>query len=290
MGVQVMEFTPVRCNKEAYSEYKSLFARCFPTATQYSSEYLEWLYQSNPDGQVIGFDARDGENLVAHYACIPACASVGGKEVKVLLSLNTATHPDYQGRGLFTQLAERTYAAGADQGFDSVYGVANANSTPGFVRKLNFQLVGSLQAMVGIGALGINFRDFDALQFRRSWSSSTLAWRCASPIRPVISRTKHDHRVFLAPALLGGACMATAEIEEASITSKLTDTIHGFASPLRLFIGMVPPAAQRRCFYINIPEALRPSPLNLIYRSLSGRLDSINPNRVFFTYLDFDAY
>lgn len=281
-----MEFLPVRCNESAYADYVQLFDRCFPGADKFSRDYLDWLYRANPDGQVVGFDARDGERLAAHYVCIPALAQVGSEEVRVLLSLNTATHPDYQGKGLFTKLAERTYAAGADQGYDCVYGVANANSTPGFTRKLQFQLVGPLDARVGIGPRGIDFAAETKLQFRRSWSPQALAWRCASPVNPLIARTGRGCTTFLAPALFGGACMATAQIEAAPPAG----TDGGFASLLRLSIGRVPSAWQRPDMYFDIPQRLRPSPLNLIYRSLSGRVPVINEDAVFLSFLDFDAY
>ena len=286
-----MDFLPVRYDEAAYADYVQLFAKCFPMSSKYSRDYLDWLYRCNPDGLVVGYDARDGDRLAAHYVCIPARARVGGQEVKILLSLNTATHPDYQGKGLFTQLAERTYMAGADLGYDCVYGVANANSTPGFVRKLSFQLLGPLRAMVGLGALGIDFTKTNALQFQHSWSSTALAWRCASPVNPVIVRTERNRTVFLAPALFGGVCMATAEIiDEAINTETFVDIRGGIASPLRLFVGMVPSAAQRWAIYAGIPKIFRPSPLNLIYRSLSGRVKSIDPDAIFFNFLDFDAY
>lgn len=281
-----MEFLPVRCDESAYADYVALFARCFPGTDKFSRDYLDWLYRANPDGQVVGFDARDGDRLAAHYVCVPARAQVGGEEVRVLLSLNTATHPDYQGKGLFTQLAERTYAAGADQGFDCVYGVANANSTPGFIRKLQFQLVAPLDATVGVGPLGIDFADPAGLQFRRSWSPQALAWRCASPVNPLIARVGRGRTTLLAPALLGGACMATAEIDAAPPAG----SAGGFASPLRLSIGRVPKAWQRSALYADIPQRLRPSPLNLIYRSLSGRVQAIDEDAVFLNFLDFDAY
>lgn len=286
-----MEYLPVRCDETAYTDYVQLFAKCFPGANKFSRDYLDWLYRCNPDGQVMGFDARDGDRLAAHYVCIPARAYVGGEEVRVLLSLNTATHPDYQGKGLFTQLAERTYAVGAAQGYDCVYGVANANSTPGFIRKLNFQLVGPLQAKVGVGSLGIDFANLTALQFRRCWSTQALAWRCASPINPLIIRTGRDHTTFLARALLGGTCMATAEIGGAALAAAMPmGRTGGFTSPLRLFIGRVPAAAQRLALYADIPQQLRPSPLNLIYRSFSGRVNTIDLDAVFLHFLDFDAY
>ena len=84
--------------------------------------------------------------------------------------------------------------------------------------------------------------------------------------------------------------MATAEIDEEFITADLVDTIGGLPTALRLFIGLIPPAAQLPSLYVDIPQALRPSPLNLIYRSLSGRIEFLDPDNIFFNFLDFDAY
>jgi len=281
-----MDFHPARCDDAAYAEYARLFADCFPGVDKFSRDYLEWLYRRNPDGEVVGFDARDGDRLPAHYACIPTFVRLGGQDVRMLLSLNTATHPDYQGQGLFTRLADLTYAAGVDQGFDGIYGVANANSTPGFMRKLKFQLVSPLRACAGIGPLGIDFSGTAEVQFRRIWSAQALAWRCACPVNPVIARVRGDRTTFLAPALRGGAVMAAAEID----TTAPSGQSKGSTSPLHIFIGLVPPAWQRSALYVDIPGRLRPSPLNLIYRSLSGRVESLRPDAVFLSFLDFDAY
>jgi GNAT superfamily N-acetyltransferase len=281
-----MEFTPVRCDEAAYADYVRLFADCFPGVDKFKRDYIDWLYSCNPDGKVVGFDARDGDRLAAHYVCIPARARVGNEEVPVLLSLNTATHPDYQGKGLFTKLAELTYAAGAKLGYDAVYGVANANSTPGFTRKLGFQLVGPLQASVGIGPLGIEFAsNSSSLQFRRFWSEQALAWRCASPVNPIGVQTGQGRSTLLAP-VPGSPLKAAADIDTAVSDVKKTSSI----SPLRLFLGQVPAAWQRRAFYVDIPKRLRPSPLNLIYRSLTGRVKTIDPDAVFLGFIDFDAY
>lgn len=281
-----MEFFPVRCSNEAYAEYIHLFKECFPNADKFNLAYLDWLYHCNPDGQVLGFDARDGDRLVAHYACIPARAQIDGLEVKVLLSLNTATHPKHQGKGLFVKLAEMTYSAAADQGFDCVYGVANASSTPGFTRKLMFQLVGPLTAKAGFGSMRIDRLNEQATPFQRVWSKQALEWRCSNPANPILSRTTNNKTTFLAPALVGGLCMVTAQLENVT-TSRLKK---GYASPLRLFIGIIPSAWKEQSLFIDIPDKLRPSPLNLIYRSLSGRVKTIDIENIFISFLDFDAY
>lgn len=286
-----MELCPIRYDEAAYGDYVHLFSTCFPNATKYSRDYLDWLYRRNPDGPVIGFDAIDGGRLAAHYACIPTRVQIGNADVKALLSLNTATHPDFQGKGLFTKLAERTYAFAAEQEFDCVYGVANANSTPGFVRKLNFQLVKQLDAKVGMGAPGIDFEVLDSLQFRRLWGREAFDWRCASPVNPILVRAGQDKTTCLAPALFGRKCMAIAEFGEERLLDRMS-TQQGSPplSPMRLFIGLIPPHALKHGLYVDIPKIMRPSPLNLIYRSLSGRIPAIDPALVFINFLDFDAY
>ena len=283
---------PIQHTPDVLARYGALFAACFPGTDKFTPAYLHWLYVANPDGAAVGFDAWDGERLAAHYVCIPARAWVEGRETLVLLSLNTATHPDYQGQGLFTKLAAATFEAGAAAGFDGVYGVANANSTPGFVRKLGFQLVRPLEARVGLGKLAHGPKAPAAqLSFERSWSPQALAWRCANPHNPVYLKNGGGKLRFHAAASgnklpayaeLAADGIALPDLEQARPTPPL--------SPLRLFIGLAPDASSSYWNYASIPMSLRPSPLNLIYRSFAPRVSGLDPARIAFSFLDFDAY
>ena len=135
--------------------------------------------------------------------------------------------------------------------------------------------------------LGVDFAQMGSVpHFRRLWSADSLGWRCANLMNPVAAHPAADRTTFLAPALLKGSCSASAELDGVSATASPS----GPGTPFRLFIGMVPSAARRSALYFDIPYRLRPSPLNLIYRSLSGRITSIDPDAVFITFLDFDAY
>ncbi len=282
-----LRFAPVQNDPATLARYGALFAACFPGTDKFTPAYLDWLYVANPDGAAVGFDAWDGERLAAHYVCVPARAWVEGKEVRVLLSLNTATHPDYQGKGLFTRLAAMTYEAGAGAGFDGCYGVANANSTPGFVRKLGFQLVRPLEARVGFGSLRHAPKAPAAsLSFERSWSPEALAWRCANPHNRVHARDGGSRLQFHAPALHG--IPAYAELEAGSVALRQADGKAAY--PVRLFIGLAPDASSNYRNYANIPARLRPSPLNLIWRAFTPRAPQLDAARIQFTFLDFDAY
>lgn len=287
--MQPMRFAPVRNDPATLAQYGALFAACFPGTGKFTSAYLDWLYVANPDGAAVGYDAWDGERLAAHYVCVPARAWVEGAEVLVLLSLNTATHPDYQGKGLFTKLAAMTYEAGAQAGFDGVYGVANANSTPGFVRKLGFQLVRPLEARVGLGRLQHAAKPTAAaLSFERSWTPASLAWRCANPHNRVHTVSTHGgKRLQFHAAAMGKHLPAYAELD-----AQAAPAPEGGAAPslLRLFIGLAPDATSRYWNYASIPMRLRPSPLNLIWRPFTPRVPLLDASRIQFTFLDFDAY
>ena len=60
------------------------------------------VYKLNPDGYAIGFNAWSGSTLVGQYACIPSRIQIQGSIARAMLSLNTATHPEYEGKGIFS--------------------------------------------------------------------------------------------------------------------------------------------------------------------------------------------
>jgi GNAT superfamily N-acetyltransferase len=284
-----LTFAPVRYDAAALAQYGALFAACFPDASKFTPAYLRWLYADNPDGAAAGYDAWDGERLAAHYVCVPGMVCIGGQEVRVLLSLNTATHPDYQGKGLFTKLAALTYDSAREQGYDAVYGVANANSTPGFIRKLGFQLVRPLEARLGWGGVGTRPHGQGvAPSFERRRSPAALAWRCANPDNPVRMRRRGALWQFDAAAL--SVARAYGELALPADGPWQAAGHGGGWAPARLYLGLVPDSERRFTGYPSIPQRLRPSPLNLIYRSLSGRVAQLDPTAIRFSFLDFDAY
>lgn len=284
----MITYSAVNIDNASLLRYEALFSKCFPKSGKFSIHVLHWLYAENPDGSAIGFDAFDGDTLAAHYVGIPGIVRLHGKPQKVLLSLNTATHPTYQGKGLFTKLAEMTYQAAADRGFAGAYGVANANSTPGFIRKLGFQLVQPLDAKLGVGRLGVDMSMASAhSQFERVWSGEALEWRIRNPANPIQPFFLNDGAGFTANAMGRGL---TAYAELATIPDYSAGK-RPAQSPLHLFLGLAPQPARRFSGYVDIPLRLRPSPLNMIFRSFKSQtMDRLDKGFIHFSFLDFDAY
>ena len=148
-----MELRPIEVDDRSLRECADLFAACFPKASHLTVDYLAWMYRDNPRGHVVGFNAHDKGKVVAHYATLPCEVMLGGAPRKALLAILSASHPEYQGQGLFPRLAERTYEHIDAQRYACVYGVGNANSTPSLVRKIGFQLVIPLDVRIGVSAL-----------------------------------------------------------------------------------------------------------------------------------------
>jgi hypothetical protein len=284
-----MDFRASTSDPAALQHYAALFHACFPTATHLHTRYLRWLYGENPAGAVVGMDAWDGGRLAAHYVCVPADARVLGRDCRVLLSLNTATHPEYQGKGLFTRLADLTYAAGAEKGFEAVYGVANANSTPGFLKKLGFALVSPLDARIGVGR--IDRADPTEQQgvssFHRRWDAASLKWRCNNPARPYRIQRLADGVLGASAPTGKPALQAWAEFPAAGDLAVAASS----SMELRLHLGLRPAAFRYPGrVWFDIPTRFRASPLNLIFRSLGPRFVALDPDAIFFGQLDFDAF
>lgn len=288
-----LEFRPSGTDASLLAAYEALFSACFPDAGHLRGDYLRWLYRDNPAGVVVGTDAWDGARLAAHYACVPAAASVGGRDCTVLLSLNTATHPDYQGRGLFTRLAEATYEAGARDGHALVYGVANANSTPGFLRKLGFSLAGRLDARVGTGRIdappdAAGRRGPGADSFARRWPEVDLAWRVACPARRWQRGRLRDGTLAAWTPTGTAGISAWAELGAADART----AAEAVRPPwLRLHLGLRPAGAPAaRGPWVDVPRRFRSSPLNLIFRTLQADASLPDVAGVRFNVIDFDAF
>ena len=76
-------------------------------------DFLRWQLRDNPAGQAVMWLARHRETgqLAGSYTVIPLQVKIAEQEVTGSLSLNTMTHPDFRKQGIFTNLAEQTFAS-----------------------------------------------------------------------------------------------------------------------------------------------------------------------------------
>ena len=259
----------------------NLFVDTFNWTSKFSREYLEWQYLQNPMGEVVSFNAfaNDG-TLAAHYAAIPIYMILDGKKERGLLSLNTATHPNHQGHHLFTMLADKTYQYAKEKGYKYVIGVANANSTHGFLKYLGFYLVAPLDFKIGIGDI---FKSpiIDNMN-RVFWDIETLKWRLSCPEYKysIAGNTIHGYRTE--PMFHTSVAKMPDGITREMLGLKKTFDI------FNIYIGLG--ANTKNGFYFNLPKFIKRSPFNLIFKDLTdGKLPKITKDNIFFQLLDFDV-
>ena len=282
MTAEALAIRPAGTAPAQLEAYSRLLNAAFATDS-FTTAALAWRYRDNPAGAVVGADAWDGERLAAHYVTCPLEARIDGQVVRGLLSLNTATHPDYQGRGLFTALAEAAYAQGKASGHGFVIGVANANSTPGFLRRLAFQHVGRLHAGV-LARLPRRFAEAP-LQYQGAWRDEALAWRLANPDGRYVAARRGELTAIWARTHLPFVRCAAILPER--------PTVNVASAPLcaSLFLGLEPRMSLGLLGFVPIPQRLRPSPLNLIWRALGESAPvALRADAVALNFLDFDPY
>lgn len=104
-------------------------------------DYLGKKYGTSAFGaEYIGYVAiAQNGTPAAYYGVFPIECEYEGKRITCAQSGDTMTHSDHRGKGLFIELAKKTYALAKESGLAFVYGFPNKNSYPGFVNKLSWQ-------------------------------------------------------------------------------------------------------------------------------------------------------
>ncbi len=70
-----------------------------------------------------------------------------GRTWQAVRAVDTATHPDHQGRGIFKALTSHALEVAAEEGVDFVFNTPNDQSRPGYL-KMGWQPVGTLRPMI----------------------------------------------------------------------------------------------------------------------------------------------
>ncbi|MGC1474009.1 MAG: GNAT family N-acetyltransferase [Psychroserpens sp.] len=279
------DFKQVKIDSKSIAEVASLLSQVFTTTDKFTNEFIEWQYAKNPSGPIVGFNAYAGEELAGHYVTQPIQAQVKGETVKGLLSLNTATHPDHRGKKLFTELAKLTYEYAKDNGYKFVYGVANDNSTHGFIKKLGFQLVSPLITKIGFGKIKYKPTTID-YDFKRVWTREDLKWRLSNPSLKYYTNKNQ----IIVPTGKPGLNATIYNLEDHQRDLNTTTEKFKGLNILKLNVGLDDAIDWEKSVYFDVPKRFKSSPLNLIFRDLSNGETTIDPKKVKFEVIDFDGY
>ncbi len=314
------ERRPLRENEADLTATAALLRRCFDPAPHGSVEYLRWFYFRNPVGPVLSFDHHEGDTKVAQYAAIPQRYTRRDSEPLTLgLSVDTAVDPQVRLKRLFIQLANITFSAATELGWAGIYGTANANSTPGFVKYLGAEPAGHFpvrgvmapwrrrgrRCALDVTTEALHGSQFSELlatidfspgeRFSHEWDADVLRWRLGSPISKysvlwddnvVIVTTRQNLRFGAATVVLKmfarrGAPPRTSALALVGYACRRDRT------PFAVYAGF---NARVTLPGIAIPRRFLPSPLNLLLHPLVPGLSGATIDIETIEFLDFDQY
>lgn len=131
-----------RLTRETFCQWipgmMALYRQCF--AGEIDETYLRWRYLDNPVTRdlFVAIAVADGQ-VVSFNALMPLALRQGDKRLNAAVSLNTMTHPDYQGQGLLIRTSQVVYDQMEALGYAACLSFPNYLSNPTFVEKLGFQ-------------------------------------------------------------------------------------------------------------------------------------------------------
>lgn len=99
-----------------------------------SSEVWRWKHQANPFGASPVLLAHDETGLIAVRAFLKWRLVDDDGSMSAVRAVDTVTHPERQGRGLFKRLTLQLCEELADDGVDVVFNTPNDKSGPGYLK------------------------------------------------------------------------------------------------------------------------------------------------------------
>ena len=156
-----------------------------------TSEYWNWKHEENPFGPSYFWVAEAAEGLIGVRVFMRWTWQLGAQTVRAVRAVDTATHPDWQGRGIFRNLTLGLAEDVAKQGVSFVFNTPNDKSRPGYL-KMGWRRVGRLSL----------------------WVRPHNPLRIAGGLTRANRASSIDSTVGLGPPLPGTELLESAEVDE----------------------------------------------------------------------------
>jgi N-acetylglutamate synthase-like GNAT family acetyltransferase len=108
-----------------------------------SEAYWRWKHINNPFGISPVLLAIEDDKLVGVRAFMRWQWSDGKRKVEAVRAVDTATHPDFQGKGIFSKLTKALLTDSKTDGYNLVFNTPNDKSMPGYL-KMGWEKAGKL--------------------------------------------------------------------------------------------------------------------------------------------------
>jgi GNAT superfamily N-acetyltransferase len=141
-----------------------------------TSAFFRWKHADNPFGLSLTLVAEAGGHIVGLRTFMRWRFVRDGQEVTAVRAVDTATHPQHQGKGIFTRLTRAALAELVDD-TDLVFNTPNGSSLPGYL-KMGWTPVGTVPVALRVRRPLTVVRGARRL---RATATGGVWWRCDLP-------------------------------------------------------------------------------------------------------------
>ncbi len=114
------------------------------TSSKKTEEVWRYKHVDNPFGKSLVLVAEEDFKIIGVRAFMRWQWQQGEQIYSALRAVDTATHPDHQGKGIFKKLTLKALEIGKQHGDDFVFNTPNNQSMPGYL-KMGWKEVGKLK-------------------------------------------------------------------------------------------------------------------------------------------------
>ena len=145
--------------------------------------FFTWKHDENPFGQSPAWVAEDDEGTLVGLRTFLRWRfrRPDGTTIKAVRAVDTATHPDWQGRGIFSRLTLSALDDLQDEGVDCVFNTPNDKSRPGYL-KMGWQQVGKFPVSVRLTGQGSIAKLAGARTAAEKWSEESAVGQPAGEV------------------------------------------------------------------------------------------------------------
>lgn len=139
--------------------------------------FFEWKHDRNPFGRSPAWVAVSPDNEIVGlrvFLCWEFEEPGSTNRITAVRAVDTATHPDWQGKGIFTKLTLAAVEELKQDGLDLVFNTPNDQSRPGYI-KMGWQVVGRVPVEVRVRSVTSAARLRGAKAAAEKWSAGTTA-------------------------------------------------------------------------------------------------------------------
>ncbi|MET0902435.1 MAG: GNAT family N-acetyltransferase [Acidimicrobiales bacterium] len=146
---------------------------------EHFERFFRWKHEESPFGPSPGWVAVERGSIVGFRTFLRwEYERADGEVLRAVRAVDTATHPDHQGKGIFRQLTLRALDELAQEGVGFVFNTPNSQSRPGYL-KMGWTEVGRLPTSVRFTSLRSPWRMVRSRVPAERWSTPSRAGRPA---------------------------------------------------------------------------------------------------------------